>query len=784
MSKTGKVISIMKQTAYQYRNLPVPGGGYVTGLLFHPEKENILYIRTDIGGTYRYHYETKKWKSLIDHVSVEELSETYPIAIALDRDRPERLYIACGCDRREEGILAISEDYGETFSYEKIPAFVHGNWNGRGTGSRLLVSEAEENTIYFASQKNGLLRTKDRGKSWELLKTGGELYMTCVWVSPDGKTIAVGSAGVTTKISEKKRGHSLYVSYDAGVFFQPLEEPELTGPTESKMEGYVAERMDFDGKYLYVTMANTGKYSYVVENGYSCDSGDTLGGKVLRYPFLEDGTLGEYEDITPVEGTLCEKGSVYPFGFSGISSCSSKAGLLTCTTICREEGDMMFRSLDYGTTWVPVLHNLDIGKMEFNAPYMRPCCNGGENLIHWLSDCKINPFHENEVWFNTGTGVFSCENLLAEECVFHDNSDGIEETVHLNVYSPTDGPVQLLDILGDLGGFAFTEVDKPCDNSFADEEGNRYITCINADFPDNFPENVVVTPRGNWKGKTKGGLIVSKDYGKTFRRLKMPFGISKKLDHFLKQIEQPNVNSGWAAMSADARTIVWSVADGITLPADMVIVSTDGGESFVKCNIFDKDKNPVEEGCMKVYSDRVNPKLMYGFGRESQIYISKNSGIDFYETETPSCFPKIDFGLIDCANKTEIRAEGGKEGILYLACSEHGLWKMAYDKEADCVQLVRLTKDGESVFRLGLGILRKNGNYLTENKAFYISGIISGEYGFYRSLDEAGSWEKLNTKSQMFGEINSIDGDCRTFGRFFLATGSRGVLYGEPAEEA
>ena len=44
----------MKETAYSYKNLPIPGGGYVTGFLFHPEKENILYIRTDIGGCYRF----------------------------------------------------------------------------------------------------------------------------------------------------------------------------------------------------------------------------------------------------------------------------------------------------------------------------------------------------------------------------------------------------------------------------------------------------------------------------------------------------------------------------------------------------------------------------------------------------------------------------------------------------------------------------------------------------------------------------------------------------------
>lgn len=44
----------MQTQSYQYRNLPIPGGGYVTGFSFHPRKERIFYLRADIGGTYRF----------------------------------------------------------------------------------------------------------------------------------------------------------------------------------------------------------------------------------------------------------------------------------------------------------------------------------------------------------------------------------------------------------------------------------------------------------------------------------------------------------------------------------------------------------------------------------------------------------------------------------------------------------------------------------------------------------------------------------------------------------
>ena len=46
---------------YEYKNAPVPGGGFVTGFCFHPVEKEILYARTDIGGVYRYDFETKSW---------------------------------------------------------------------------------------------------------------------------------------------------------------------------------------------------------------------------------------------------------------------------------------------------------------------------------------------------------------------------------------------------------------------------------------------------------------------------------------------------------------------------------------------------------------------------------------------------------------------------------------------------------------------------------------------------------------------------------------------------
>lgn len=767
-----------KTINYEYKNAPIPGGGYVTGLLYHPRQPGILYARTDIGGVYRYDYEKKHWKSLIDGVSMEDISETFPIACALDENHPEYLYIMSGINGQGYGKFSISEDYGETFIHKKIPVTVHGNLCGRGTGYRLAADKKDENILYFASQLDGLWKTTDRGDTWKRL-TLEENYMTCVWVSDDAKTIVAGTAGYTTRENDKLRGHSLYVSYDAGQSFERLMQPENVLVSDSKMNGLVASRYNYDGTYLYVTMNVTGRWNYVVDLGYSCDSGDVIGGKVLRYYFSE-GKIAGYDDITPdADGVLTKK--FLNYGFGGISSCKAMPGLLACSTLCREkEGDeIIYLSKDYGNSWSVSLCGLEKGELYFNTSYMKPEYNGNHCLLHWMSDIKINPFDPNEVWFNSGTGVFMTDALLGEHPRYHDACAGIEETVHLNVYAPVAGEAELIDIVGDLGGFAFRNLDEPCKNSFDDREGNRYITCINADISDADSNLGIVTARGNWKGKTKGGLVRTRDNFKTFERISMPFGINAEIDRKLHEIENPNVNAGWVAMSPDGTNIVWSVADGIRLPVELVIISNDGGKNFQKAGVFDLKGNPVKKGYLKVFSDRTGNDLFYGFGGASEIYVSRDGGKNFYQKQPEETFPICDFGYIDTANKTEVRGEGGKSGVFYMALGDAGLYKFCYDTGTDEIHVKRLTDAKDACYRMGLGVIGEGREYLTEEKAIYFCGRLDGEYGFYRTLDEGKSYERLNRENQMYGEINSIDGDKRKFGRFFLATGSRGVLYGE-----
>lgn len=768
----------MKTEEYEYSNCPIPGGGYVTGFCFNSNEKGILYIRTDIGGSYRYLYDENRWVSLTESVNMNDLRQTFPIALCSDKKASNVLYIISGTNPKRggdsKGLLSISEDFGNTYSSFDLPFFAHGNLNGRGTGPRLVQTENETDDLLYASQKDGLWRISSDGKRIEKLSLTEE-FLTFVYTFDRGRIILVGTAGLTRAVSEM-RGAGLYISRDSGESFEQLFTLENFFDSESKMSGFVPHRICSDDKYLYITFNYTGKYNYEVPMGYSCDSGDMIHGRIIRIAVDSLENEVSFENITPDFDTPNDD-----YGFGGISICPQYPGLVGASTMCRDKGDEIFISKDYGKTWEVALFDLEKGNMHFNTSYMKPEYNGGHSLIHWLSDIAINPFDPDEIWFNTGTGVFRGSNFTKDNRSFEDCCRGIEETVHLNVYSLPKGPVRVLDILGDLGGFAFDNELKECENSFSNENKDRYITCINADFSDMDSSLIVVSARGNWTGKTKGGLIFSKDYCKSFERPELPFGISEYIDELLKGIEMPNVNPGWIALSSDNRSLVFSVAQGYSLFMKGCISSQDQGKHYQKTKVFDLEGNDISFSDLpfKTYSDSVNSSVFYGFSDGLRVFISKDSGVTFNEIECSLKFDKIKTGLIDVANKADIKRSTGCEGVFYASFENEGLYKFTFNIEEGLITAEKLTAENETVFRMGLGVGGPGEDIKSSHKAVFISGIIKGHYGFYRTVDDGKNWVLLNDDIHQFGDINALCGDAREFGQFYIGTGSFGLKVGK-----
>ena len=720
---------------YTYKNVPIIGGGYVTGLLFHPTEKGVLYARTDVGAAYRFDGELQSWKLLGEELPLS------PLALAVDKFDGDRLYAAYGRWGVDNGVLGVSCDKGDSFVYRELPAKVNANCPGRGTGERLI---AEKGRLLFGSSEDGLLLSEDDGVSWREVNVDGRKCFTFVF-GIDGRDIVVAGCGAWFRDTEAVE-QSLYVSYDKGCSFEAVEVP-------TDCAGFTAVKAAFDGKYLYVAF-NKGDKAWQ----YSCDSGAVRDGRLLRYE-INDGRFGNCRDITPAE--------LKGFGVGGIAA-NEKYTLFS--TICDSQGDRMFVSLDCGESWETVIRSSDPSNYHCRCSYMKPEHNDGTTVLHWESSVESDPFDADTAFFNTGTGVFRIRGLLGDKVYFEDISDGIEETVHMNVYSPPSGNVMLLDAVGDLGGFAFEDIDKPCENTFADENGKRFITVMNIDWCDEKPEIAVCTPRGNWRGTSGGGVAVSNDGGLSWRRCSMPYGISEEIDRLCERIELPNVNSGWAAVTADGECIVWTICDRFRLPAAAAVFSDDGGQSWEKCKVFDLDGDPITDFdvTIKAMSDRVNADIIYGFGNKGEIFVSEDKGRSFWQKR--SVLPEADMGFCDGRNRTEIRCQYGKEGVIWLALGELGLWRLKYENGE--FTACKVTDDELVVTAQGMG------KGINGCDALYIA--VDGENGsrLLRSLDEGESWQEIS-KGQYFGNVRTLCGDYRRFGIVYFGTGGRGLFAGE-----
>ena len=99
---------------YVWSNVAIGGGGYITGIVYNPSEEGLAYVRTDIGGVYRFDKEQDKWVAITDHLGGDEWNLIGIESIATDPVEPNRVYAACGTYMGENGAILSSDDYGKT----------------------------------------------------------------------------------------------------------------------------------------------------------------------------------------------------------------------------------------------------------------------------------------------------------------------------------------------------------------------------------------------------------------------------------------------------------------------------------------------------------------------------------------------------------------------------------------------------------------------------------------------------------------------------------------------
>ncbi len=607
-------VSTVRAQVYNCKPVQIHGGGFVTGILFHPNAPGLMYCRTDIGGSYRWNPANHTWIPLLDFIGYpnNEWSLIGTESIGLDAQDTNRLYLTCGWLGSPSQIM-ISTNQGASFTRINSPFVIRANNDGRGTGERFGVDPNLGSTIFYGTRENGLWKSVNYGANWAKVasfpvsSTANGVGLAFVeFIQSSGTP---GSATPVIWAGVSQAGTNLFRSTDGGVTWSGLATngvPTNCMPLRAAQDGL---------GNMYVTLGDGAG-----PNGISS-------GVVRKFNL---NTLSSI-NVTPPAGQG---------GYGGVSVDRQNPNIIAVTTANRwwPVSDI-YRSTNGGTNWTAVYN----GTVDTSsAPWMGA---GGGNIVQgWMFDIKIDPYNSNRVYYVTGGGVFSSYNFANATPTWQFRSTGIEENaftgVGANLASPPSGPL-FWSVLGDMGGFAHYNLDvsPPLTNFFNPVRGNNY----GIDFAELNPNLVVRTYYDGLNAPNRGGYI-STDAGRTWTIFPNP------------PIPAQTNGPGSVAISADGNRMVW------TIPGFAPYYSTDQGATWSPCAGSNLTPSALWEEPFN-FSDRVNPNKFYLYYRSTgRVFISTDGGASFNLASTITAWGD------------SMRPVYGYEGNLWVAVYD-GLWR-------------------------------------------------------------------------------------------------------------
>ena len=716
---------------YHFANVRIGGGGYVSGLLFHPSVRGLYYARTDVGGAYRWDQADARWQPLTDWIAAKDENLLGIDSLAVDPSDPQWLYLAAGMyTTPQAGNAAIlrSHDQGRGFQRIDLPFRLGGNELGRGNGERLAVDPNDGRVLLLGSRDAGLWRSADHGAHWTRVSD-----FPAVATSPSAsasnawRTQPIGIVFVVFDPASGRRGQPTPVIY-AGVSTRQtsLFRSADGGRTWSAVPG---QPVGLRPSHMH--RASDGDYylSYGDEPGP-----DTM----------DDGALWRWQpasnrwtDITPMSDQS-RPGRDKPagFGWGDVAVAPSDPTVLVASTHHRyTPHDLLFRSTDRGAHWVEVFAHSVFDRRE--APWTV------EHTPHWMTTVAIDPFDPGHVIFVTGYGLWSTRDMgrldAGGEVHWTFADRGLEETVPLGLISPPQG-AHLLSALGDLDGYRHDDLDVA---PLQFQAPPRYANSEAIDYAGQRPERIV-----------RSGYL-REPFGPAVRAAWSADG-GRHWQAFASEPPEGD-GAGSIAWTADGDGVLWAPRH-----AGHVYLTHDFGRRWqVVAGL---------PGGVKVLGDRIDARRCYAVDpRTGALYSSRDGGARFAPLA----------GELAAAARghahVQLQAAPDAAGVLYLAARDLPLIR---GDDAGRVQLRLPGIVGVDAFGFGKPAPGRRSPVL------FVAGRYGQQQGLFRSLDDGWHWQRINDNAHQYGRITHVTGDPRVFGRVYLATGGRGIIHGEPLESA
>ena len=718
----GYVPPVFAEADYTWDTVPYGGGGYVTGLVFHPKEENLVYIRTDVGGAYRWDQENNRWRSLCDMFSMNDANLYGIDGIAVDPNDSNVVYICAGKYRSNKAVdygmyvegkskypacdVLKSTDKGATWQSTGLNVEFNGNGTNRNFGECIAVDPVNGNNVYVFSRDNELWYSNDGAASWSKSES-----FPAIPIQGNEQGERAGYARVIEMDATSQENGScshifagVYGGY--GVF-----ETNDTGRTWVSITGEqgpkspTSMKMTADGKSLYVT-ASDGVYVY----------------RNSVWKNITPSSNGQYNgiDIDPNDDR-----TVY------VSRTAGDDGRLF-------QGHI-FRTKDGGENW----EDLYPSAKRMNTVFWWP----SRYFFANTSAIGVNPFHPSEIWITDWYGVWKTHNIDQEpQAAWINDIRGVEEMVAFCAVSfPEPGPKLMVGNADNVGAVWENDISEYPSGTLITSD----LTDANEiDFCEESP-NIVVRAGGNG---TYGRYGYSLDYGKTWTQF----------PDFPKDDKGNNLLSGRVSVSAGINQDTGYPTVFVMPVKSGGYYSRDMGKTWNQCS--GEPENLISSRFAWSYnyaSDRVEPDVFYGYNG-GKFYVSHDGGANFVETisNLPSywrCF---------------VKAAPGMKGTVWVSLGFDGLYASS-DYGLSMTKLPDVTR--AYMFAFGKSAEGR------ENPTAFLYGEVNHETGIFMSVDMGMSWVRINDDDHMIGcEPTCMGADRQEFGVVYIGTNGRGFSYGRP----
>ena len=717
------------------------GGGYVTGLVFHPSTANLLYARTDIGGAYRWNPAASSWTPITDGLGFSAAESSYHgiESMAVDPNDDRLVYMAAGMYNTDkaDARLYISSDRGDHWTFVNLPFSTGGNNGGRAMGERLMVDPNKPSTLFYGSRTAGLWKSEDSGRSWaqvtalssarmtqDQIKAAGGSAMGIELVVYDTGTKGTGTATSTLYAavapdyaSVAGLGSNMYRSTNGGATWTAVTTP---------VSGFHIPHM---------VRAADGVF-YVV---FTKDAGPGAGGPGRLYKF--DGTTWTLlKSVDPAGGTN--------FGLGGVSVQGSGASTRIALGVTNSWGNWNGQQIvqlsdDAGLTW---------REIEAQMP--------GEIASGWVDDVEIDPSDRDHILHVHGGGVVETRNASAATPTWSGVIAGIEEIAAQAIVAPPPGASYLLiNSSGDVGTWIHTDVTTTPTRS----PGLGWSNGIAADMAWSDPQYIAAS--GAINSSNTGTGYWSGDGGKTWTTFaSLPAGAAT------------NTSSESSLVVTARNKAVWAPANSV--PS----YTTDNGATWTATNLPALPAVGWNRG-YRLAVDRKNPNKVYAYdsggawwASAGRVYVSTDGGHSFALSQGSVTVALAPNGWWVSSMAVNPNAEGdlwmADGNAVYHSVDSGATWQKL--SQFASVQGSNAWPDVQGATVVALGKAKDGASY---SAAVYVVGTVGGVWGVYRSDDGGATWTRFNDDAHQFGGIGVMAADQNVYGRVYLSGTGRGLLY-------